>query len=282
MSAKLPPNLLPLGLPRKHPPALLSKECQRRHFNLEWDFKMLPNGNFICDVKLLNHVVKGDGEYDCGRQARTAVANKAIAVVRSWPIGPPRLPPAGLPAAQYHRRPVTRSQQMVANATAQQQPTASGSGPAVKQEAPTNTIRGPGQDRTTAPTAVAPPQDDKAREQAALLDHVRRVMGISVPASTRDNPEAAQAFLEGLAVGARLAGARVSGFSLRGRSRSPAAPRASPGAPAFRARSPLRERERERDRLSPPPGHRRGPGTFGGRGDRWVHDRYREEPLDYN
>jgi hypothetical protein len=136
-----------------------------------------------------------------------------------------------------------------------------------------------------------PPQDNKTREQAALLDHVRRVMGISVPASTRDNPEAAQAFLEGLAVGARLAGVRVSGFSLRRRSQSPLAPRTSSPGASYRARSPLRERERER--LSPPPGHRRaspgsgryasqGPGAFGGRGERWVHDRYREEPLDYD
>ncbi|KAL2143827.1 hypothetical protein VTI28DRAFT_9968 [Corynascus sepedonium] len=226
-----------------------------------------------------------------------AVAEKALRVVKSWPVGclPP---PPDLRTTERHQ---------MASMLSTRQPNATVSKKAgesdgvrgrlaVKQErSPPMT---PGQERAVVSSAdlgqkldgatshpksmptMATAKGDPAREQADLLEHVRRVMGISLPGAITDSPEVAKAFLEGLAVGTRLAGARVSTFSFRGRSESPV--RASPET--YRARSPLRKNER----LSPPPKCRRKasgssfgdrseprpPHATGGCGDKWVHDRY--------
>ncbi|KAL2192317.1 hypothetical protein P885DRAFT_48017 [Corynascus similis CBS 632.67] len=275
----------------------LSRECQLRRFNLVWVSRPSRNGRFKFDIILHNHIIKADSEFDTEHWAKMAVAEKALRVVKSWPVGclPP---PPDLRTSERHQVASMLSPRQP-NATVSKKTGESDGGRgrlAVKQErSPPMT---PGQERAVVSSAdlgqkpdgatshpksmptMAAARGDPAREQADLLEHVRCVMGISLPGATTDSPEVAKAFLEGLAVGARLAGARVSTFSFRGRSESPV--RASPET--YRARSPLHKNER----LSPPPKCRRRasgssfgdcseprpPRATGGCGDKWVHDRY--------
>jgi hypothetical protein len=157
--------------------------------------------------------------------------------------------------------------------------------PTVKREGP-SVMGAPGRG---ALTVMAPRGPRRSGEQVALLGHMSRVMGIPIPASSRANPEATKAFLEGVAIGTRLASAGISGYSMRDRSRSPVTSRgpSGPFSNVYRTRSPIREIVgrlnssprngqtptsplrlpiRERGRLSPPSVH-----------DRWVHDRYRDD-----
>ncbi|KAL2173539.1 uncharacterized protein P884DRAFT_317963 [Thermothelomyces heterothallicus CBS 202.75] len=261
---------------------------QMRRFNPVWLIRSSANGRVICDVKLHNHVIEADSDFDCTQAAKIAVAKKALSVVQSWPVG--CFPPP--PSQQISEPPRSANAPPPRTVDTGASRAAHGRGRsllALNQEGGFQTMA-PGLGRSAArateldrgrrENTMTAARGDRGREQVELLEHVRRVMGISMPDTTRDNPEAARAFLEGLAVGARLAGARVSGFSLKSRSRSPL--RSSPET--YRARSPLGRS----GRLSPPPGHRwrvsdgsprnrsepRPPRPPVGRGDRWVHDRY--------
>lgn len=244
----------------------LSRECQMRHFNLEWQFQTLPSGKLTCHVKLRDEVVRGDGEYECQQTAKVAVASKALAIVQGWPLGGYWSTPGAVPTRPQPYRGALRSGRTV---------------PAVKREGPF-VMEAPGHG---ALTVMAPRGPRRPGDQAALLGHMSRAMGISVPESSRANPEATRAFLEGVAIGTRLARAGISGYSMRDRSRSPVTSRA-PSGPSYRARSPTQEIARlksspqnrrpptsplrlpirERGRLSPPSVH-----------DPWVHDRYRDD-----
>ncbi|KAH6853290.1 hypothetical protein B0I37DRAFT_420105 [Chaetomium sp. MPI-CAGE-AT-0009] len=248
--------------------AQLSRECQMRHFNLEWQSQALRGGKFTCNVKLRDFIVPGDEEYNCQQLAKEAAAHKALAVVQSWPID------RWSPAIAYGQRRELHPPSA---------PWIDRYVPTMKQEGPSS-MGALGHGRATALTVVAP-GDARVELQADLLDHMSKVMGIPVPISSRNNPEATQAFIEGIAVGTRLVGAGISGFSIRNRSRSPSSFRASSPTP-YRARSPpprengrlnsspqggrppqspARSLVRGRGRLSPPSVH-----------DRWVHDRYRD------
>ncbi|EAQ93732.1 predicted protein [Chaetomium globosum CBS 148.51] len=243
----------------------LSRECQMRHFNLEWQFQTFRSGKFTCHVKLRDYIVMGNGEYKCRQTAKAAVARRALAVVQAWPLDSYWPEPTYMPARSQAHMEVFREGR---------------SGPIVKQEGP-SLMSAPGHGALT----VMAPERMRSEQQAAVLGQMGRAMGIPAPESSRTNLEATQAFLEGVAVGTRLAGAGVSGFSMRDRSRSPAN-FGRPSPSAYRARSSTRENgrlnsypqnrrpamspsrlpAREHGRLTPPSVH-----------DRWVHDRYRDD-----
>ena len=63
----------------------LSVECQRRSFNPEWILVQRANGLFSCDVKLLRHIVKGGRLFRSPEAAKSAVASKALGIIRTWP-----------------------------------------------------------------------------------------------------------------------------------------------------------------------------------------------------
>ncbi|KAK3299908.1 uncharacterized protein B0H64DRAFT_379413 [Chaetomium fimeti] len=247
----------------------LSRECQMRHFNLEWQLQTLQGGKFTCHVKLRDLIVRGDKQYDCEQLAKEAVAHKAIAVVQAWPID--HFPSA---SSRAHRRAPGQMEGRWG----------SRNGPTTKQEG-SSLMEALGHGRAMALTAMGP-GDRWTEQQAALLDHMSRVMGISVPVSSRKNPEATQAFLDGVAVGTRLAGAGISGFSMRNRSRSPSIFRASSPIPSRACSPPPRDNRRlnssppnRRPPLSSPrlPVRRRGRLSPPSVHDRWVHDRYRDD-----
>ncbi|KAH6651220.1 hypothetical protein F5144DRAFT_638925 [Chaetomium tenue] len=243
----------------------LSRECQMRHFNLEWQFQTFRNGRFTCHVKLRDNIVLGTGDYECRQTAKAAVARRALAVVQAWPLDSYWPEPTRMPARSQAHTEASRDGR---------------SGPIVEQEG-SSLMSAPGHGALT----VMAPERMRSEQQAAVLGQMGRAIGIPVPESSRTNLEATQAFLEGVAVGTRLAGAGVSGFAVRDRSRSPVnfrrpssnvyRARSSPGedgrmnsSPHNRrpAMSPRRVPIREHGRLTPPSVH-----------DRWVHDRYRDD-----
>ncbi|KAL2155243.1 hypothetical protein VTH82DRAFT_3919 [Thermothelomyces myriococcoides] len=274
---------------RTHPTVLqqLSTECQIRRFNPVWLIRKLENGRVACDVRLHNHVIEANSDFDCTQSAKTAIAKKALDVVRSWPVG--CLPPLPVKQSSEPPEPVNAPQLRSMNTLP---PRTVGTGGSQRRRVPwlgRSAAMTSEQNRGRRGNSRTAARPDKGGKEIELLEHVRRVMGISVPNTTGDNPEATRAFLEGLAVGARLAGAHVSGFSMRSRSRSPL--RSSPEA--YRARSPLVRS----GRLSPPLRHRRRasdswpprdrieprtPRQPVGRGDRWAHDRYHPGGSGYN
>jgi hypothetical protein len=234
---------------------------QMEAFRLGGNLHRLPqpvSGPFFCyHLGLLHHVVRTDLVSDCDCRAKSLVADKALDVVRTWPT----TTRAAVPDRPEHmlapRSPINYPSQ---------QGSASGNG------------------RGSYTTAVTPDTTDgRTREEAALLDQVRRVMDISPPESS-PNTQASRAFLEGLAVGARLAGvspAAATALPSSNRSRSPFR-RVGPDAHRHRSRSRLRHDAhrhrsrsplrrvgpdarrhhsplRERERPTPPRTHHRPP-----------------------
>jgi hypothetical protein len=190
------------------PIQLLSQWCQENHFNPIWQLKQRPGtGLFGGEVKLREQSVKTDREYGTEHRAKTALAQKALDVVRArdWRLATPRLTNEAVPRRRRDTRALQHSPDAImtdAGATAQN--------PRLER-------------------------DDRARESAALLDHVRQVAGIAVPDPSAENPQAARAFLEGLAAGVRLADPSFRGRASRSRSPFSRAPTAR-----YRERSPFR------------------------------------------
>ena len=72
--------------PRAKPTELLSLECQKRHFNLEWIVKTTNEGRICADVLLRNVLVKGNTSHKELAEAKYATAEKALREVRSMPV----------------------------------------------------------------------------------------------------------------------------------------------------------------------------------------------------
>lgn len=292
--------------------AQLSKECQRRGFNLEWLPQPAPRGKVRYDVRLLHHVVETDVVSDCECSARAAIAPRALSIIRTWPmINYRRADETNASAA----RPIPQLLQ----STDSYRPVYSYKPgplllPKLRKAQDTPTTKQDGD--VTARGGL----DERAWEETALLNHVRRVMGISPPESSTDTP-ASRAFLDGLAAGARFARASLAELSSRGRSRSPSlrlgrgphrrrSPLREPespalprlrqlapgpnsdqsGAPPLRLSPALRDRSLlEPERLTPPSGYQRPmrdysdlyetwhPGNSDEVEGKWLHDRYQSD-----
>ncbi|KAI0446523.1 hypothetical protein F4803DRAFT_18769 [Xylaria telfairii] len=172
--------------------ARLSAQCQLRHFNPKWHESSGPNG-FKCSVQLINNFIHGGRAYPTAYDAKQAVAEKALVYVSKLPCEDPaekvaaRIRSAGKTDRFNEGNRVGRSQ--------------------VKREPAANIGNGnfQGQYANAAPadaSAVAYNWDAYNQEQRALLHRIHSVFGRAGPsAAVLSDPLAAQAFLQGLAVG---------------------------------------------------------------------------------
>ncbi|KAK4135862.1 hypothetical protein BT67DRAFT_262937 [Trichocladium antarcticum] len=205
-----------------NPIMLLSFECQARGFNPVWDMRQKRNGRFTCFVSLAGHWVIDEEQFPSEAAAKTAAAERALRVIWAGGVNASRVQNALVP--------------MQVDSDLQED----------------TEMTGTANNETTAP--VAAPQRrgteraDSRSEHTALLDQVRRATGVSLPESARDNPDATRAFLEGLAVGARLAGPAL-GRSRRSRRARSFSPSTIPSRPVnHRERSPRYASDRYRER----------------------------------
>ncbi|GAB1309975.1 hypothetical protein MFIFM68171_00185 [Madurella fahalii] len=215
---------------RPSPMQILSGECQRRGFNPEWQEMKLPDGRFTCNVRLRNRLIRSNKLFDNPVAAKIAVAEKAVRAIWTW-------------GSHFddETRVVKRESEGPGNQS--RASGASQSGLVAKQEVDT-IMRDVGDAGNSGANTIPSRNRDakRGREPANLVDQVRKAMGIPQPSGMADNSEAARAFLEGLAVGARLAGPKRR--RRRVRSRSPSARRHTPRR--------YRERSSERSRAASP------------------------------
>ncbi|KAI0456255.1 hypothetical protein F5B21DRAFT_502450 [Xylaria acuta] len=179
---------------QNHPVATarLSAQCQLRHFNPKWHESSGPNG-FKCSVQLINKVIHGGHAYPNAQDAKQAVAEKALVYVSQLPCEDPaekvaaRIRSAGKTDRFSECNRPGRSQ--------------------VKREPIANAGNGSfhGQYANAAPAdANAATYNWNAynHEQRALLHRIQSVFGRAGPSpAVLSDPLAAQAFLQGLAVG---------------------------------------------------------------------------------
>ncbi|KAI8955623.1 hypothetical protein F4801DRAFT_273772 [Xylaria longipes] len=172
--------------------ARLSAQCQLRHFNPKWHESSGPNG-FKCSVQLINKVINGGRAYPTAYDAKQAVAEKALVYVSQLPCEDPaekvaaRIRSAGKTDRFSECNRPGRSQ--------------------VKREPIANAGNGSfhGQYANAAPAdanAAAYNWNAYNHEERALLHRIQSVFGRAGPSpAVLSNPLAAQAFLQGLAVG---------------------------------------------------------------------------------
>ncbi|KAK3987082.1 hypothetical protein QBC44DRAFT_383568 [Cladorrhinum sp. PSN332] len=252
-----------LPFQRMPPTQLLSQECQRRHFNPEWQEAVTPDGKYTCKVLLPKNVVVSDGKvYHDPVAAKQQAAVKALPIVRSWPIGYPtgmRVPEGPRMTFGFTRR--SRAPEVLRPRPSVQ---------LVKREDADTKMTGTESNRNNR-DSTNDGNDQKTgnrpnmpltREQTEFFEQMRRTIGMTLPDPSKDSEEVQRAFLDGLALGSRLRRDRSS------RSRSPRARRASPVRGYERDRSPARVR------LTPPPRYDRWTGRP--HTDRWRPD---EDPL---
>ncbi|KAI1157285.1 hypothetical protein F5B18DRAFT_244140 [Nemania serpens] len=187
---------------QNHPVATarLSAQCQLRHFNPKWQETSGPKG-FKCSVQLRDKVIHGGHAYPTAYDAKQAVAEKALGFVLRMPhyesaqkaeVG---MKPTEQPDTNSDGNRIGRTQ--------------------VKKEpiAITGLAGFHDQYAYAAPVAAHANYNwstYNATEQTALLHRVQSIVGSVGPSpAVLSDPLAAQAFLQGLAVGAsvRAAGA---------------------------------------------------------------------------
>ncbi|KAI0184088.1 hypothetical protein EV127DRAFT_505603 [Xylaria flabelliformis] len=175
--------------------ARLSAQCQLRHFNPKWHESSGPNG-FKCSVQLINKVIHGSHAYPSAYDAKQAVAEKALVYVSQLPYEDPsekaavRIQCTGKTDRFSECNRPGRSQ--------------------VKKEPTTNAGNGSfyGQYANRAPTdanTAAYNWNTHNHDQRALLHRIQSVFGCAGPSpAVLSDPLAAQAFLQGLAVGTSI------------------------------------------------------------------------------
>ncbi|KAI1149522.1 hypothetical protein F4825DRAFT_48977 [Nemania diffusa] len=182
--------------------ARLSAQCQLRHFNPKWHETSGPGG-FKCSVQLLNKMIHGEHVYSTAYDAKQAAAEKALVYVRRLPCKDPAEKIAvRIRSAEQTDRYCDRNRQ--GRAQGKKEPTES-----------TSHTSFHGQH-----TYAAPPGDNAAtytwntynyNEQRAFLHRIQSLFGGSGPSpAVLSDPLAAQAFLQGLAVGTSVRAAGLA------------------------------------------------------------------------
>ncbi|KXX83159.1 hypothetical protein MMYC01_200357 [Madurella mycetomatis] len=200
---------------RPSPIQTLSRECQRRGFNPAWHEMQLPNGSFTCNVRLQDRLIRSNKLFKDPVAAKTAVAKKAIRAI--W---------TGGNKFNHEARFVVREFKGPNNKSGVAR--ASHNSPGMRQEK--DAVKGEAGNTGNEGSNSIPNHShgaERITEPANLLDQVCKALGISEPGELTDGSEATRAFLEGLAVGARLA--ESASRSRRSRSRSPPVHRHTPG-----------------------------------------------------
>ncbi|KAI0546494.1 hypothetical protein F4679DRAFT_411211 [Xylaria curta] len=175
--------------------ARLSAQCQLRHFNPKWLETSGPNG-FKCSVQLINKVINGGHAYPNAYDAKQAVAEKALVYVSQLPCEDP----SEKAAAKIQCTGKT-DRFSACNRPGRSQ---------VKREPTTNAGNAGfyGQYTNRAPTdanTAAYNWNTYNHDQTALLHRIQSVFGCAGPSpAVLADPLAAQAFLQGLAVGTSI------------------------------------------------------------------------------
>ncbi|KAK4680745.1 hypothetical protein QC764_101455 [Podospora pseudoanserina] len=271
-------------------PQKLSFACQRRRFNPVFEAFETSDGRHGCHVKIDGALLRSDRLFETARQAKEDAAMKGLDYLRQNS----RASRSTVPSASSGGEPRTQvsgSAQRLQNreaATARLLPSQASSSmrseasiaylatSVARLEATIAHLQAPASSARDNFTRVPIKQDQdvemtgvpasggtlvsviSAAQQAELLNQIQRITGMDVINPSRESAEVTCAYLEGLAVGSRLA------TVARRRSRSPTrSPQTSRGR-RHRERSPADARVR----LTPPPVYQRWSG-------RPATDRYR-------
>jgi len=201
------------------PTELLSLACQARKHNLEWKQEYHPKG-FAYSVVADGHTFRSPGGYYSEKEAKTATAKVALEGLRKLPHAQPQV--EALLAGRSNGASITRG------------------------VVPTN------------PRVVAGSGGtERQQELRKLLKRLQELHGSELRDRSQDPPEIAAAFLEGLSVGSRLAGAAIGGNQPSGGSKEAEIRRGTHrgggrSRPRYtRSRSPAKERHPFRDRHDP-------------------------------
>lgn len=174
----------------------LSAQCQLRHFNPKWQETSGPNG-FMCSVQLVNKVVQGDRAYPTAYDAKQAVAEKALGLVRRLPCeDPAQKAAARIKSGEQTDRFGDRSRQ--GRAQVKREPSVNASHTSFQ-----------GQYAYAAPAganaAVYNWNAYSHNEHRVLLHRIQSLFGGTGPSTAvLSDPLAAQAFLQGLALGTSI------------------------------------------------------------------------------
>ncbi|KAI0203526.1 hypothetical protein F4808DRAFT_22729 [Astrocystis sublimbata] len=194
-----PPNgHIPLATQR------LSTQCQLRHFNPKWFESQGPTG-FLCSVQIMNKLINGGTVYPTAYEAKQAVAEKALVHVRQIPCDDP---------AEKAEKAAARL--MSAGKTDRFSESNRLGRPQVKRESPAKANNGSSQSQyvnaALADANVAAhawnayshayPPAASHEQGTSLIDRITSAFGGAGPSpAVLADPLAAQAFLQGLAVG---------------------------------------------------------------------------------
>ncbi|KAI1424482.1 hypothetical protein F5Y12DRAFT_715242 [Xylaria sp. FL1777] len=176
--------------------ARLSAECQLRHFNPKWQETSGPYG-FKCSVQLMNKVVHGDRAHSTAYDAKQAVAEKALVQVRRLPCeDPAQKVAARLRSGEQTDRVSDRNRP--GRAAVKREPSANASHASFHGQYAYATPAG-------ANAAAYNWNTYGYTEPRALLHRIQSLFGGAGPSpAVLSDPLAAQAFLQGLALGTSI------------------------------------------------------------------------------
>ncbi|RWA13922.1 hypothetical protein EKO27_g1193 [Xylaria grammica] len=180
---------------QNHPVATarLSAQCQLRHFNPKWHETSGPNG-FKCSVQLINKVIHGDRTYPTAYDAKQAVAEKALAHVCRLPCQDPA-PKVAVKIRSGEQTDRFTDRNRLGRAQVKREPSANAGHAGFQGQ---YTYATPAGANATACNWNA----YGYTEHRALLHHIQSLFGGTGPSpAVLSDPLAAQAFLQGLAVG---------------------------------------------------------------------------------
>ncbi|KAI0975249.1 hypothetical protein F4678DRAFT_321144 [Xylaria arbuscula] len=181
--------------------ARLSAECQLRRFNPKW-YETSSTRGFKCSVQLMNKVINGDRVYPTAFDAKQAAAEKALIHVRRQPCEDP-----AEKAAARIRQTESGDYNRIGRASVKREPSANANHASIHGQ-----------------YAYATPADANAaaynwnaygytgyagyntyNEHRVLLHRIQSLFGGPGPSqAVVSNPMAAQAFLQGLALGTSI------------------------------------------------------------------------------
>ncbi|KAI0533696.1 hypothetical protein GGR58DRAFT_516715 [Xylaria digitata] len=172
--------------------ARLSAQCQLRHFNPKWHETSGPNG-FRCSVQLINKVIHGDNVYPTAYDAKQAAAEKALLYVHRLPCEDPA-PKVAVKIRSGEQTDRFTDRNRSGRAQVKREPSANAGHAGL-----------PGQYTYATPASANAACNWSAygyNENRALLHRIQSLFGGTGPSPTvLSDPLAAQAFLQGLAVG---------------------------------------------------------------------------------
>ncbi|KAI0799141.1 hypothetical protein GGR55DRAFT_518034 [Xylaria sp. FL0064] len=172
--------------------ARLSAECQRRHFNPKWLEKSGSYG-FKCSVQLVNKIVHGDRAHPTAYDAKQAVAEKALGYVLRLPREDPADKVAVKPKSD-EQTDRSSDHNWPGRAPVNREPVASANPAAFHGQPPHGTLAG-------ANTAAY----YSYNEHRVLLYRIQSVFGgARLSQTVLSDPLAAQAFLQGFALGTSI------------------------------------------------------------------------------